>query len=90
MQVTQGSQDVNGPPLNHREADGAFARNLFLQRPPIHMLHDDEVWGDGQVRAQHFHHILRRAQRRGASQKKITLGWVVDGKKTPRWAAGGN
>jgi hypothetical protein len=22
-------------------------------------------------------------------KKKMTLGWVVHGKKTPRWAAGG-
>jgi hypothetical protein len=22
-------------------------------------------------------------------KKKTTLGWVVDGEKTPRWAAGG-
>ena len=23
------------------------------------------------------------------AKKKMTLGWVVDGEKTPRWAAGG-
>ena len=33
--------------------------------------------------------VLRHHKRTQQNKKKTTLGWVVDGEKTPRWAVGG-
>eukprot|EP00976_Prorocentrum_cordatum_P024688 502223-Prorocentrum_minimum.AAC.2 len=58
VQMANSPQDVNGPPLHHRERRRTAQRNLILQGPPADVLHDDKIGHHGQVGPNHLDHIL--------------------------------